>query len=337
MVESTGFAGVLGASVRSVSAAARSVLVVGAGVQGLSAGIVLAEAGWPVRIRTSERPRETTSAVAGAMWGPVMLRPAERVHHWAARSHEAFTALARDGDCGVHFTTGTMAARIDFGDVRPPEAELIPDLRSVRPEDLPEGFVWGHRGTVPLIDMPRYLDHLADRFTAAGGELVLSTVPSLAAAAAEAPIVVNCSGVGARELVGDPSVRPVRGQHVVVDNPGIDEFFIEISTAGQWAGFLPHGDRLVLGGVAVEHDWSREPDPRVTEGIVRRCSEIEPRLAHARIREVVCGLRPGRDSVRLSVEEYEGARIVHNYGHAGSGVALSWGCAHEAADLATAT
>ena len=28
-----------------------------------------------------------------------------------------------------------------------------------------------------------------------------------------------------------------------------------------------------------------------------------------------------------------GTRIVHNYGHGGSGVTLSWGCALEVADL----
>lgn len=309
-------------------------LVIGAGVQGLSAGVVLAEAGWSVRIRTAERPRETTSAVAGAMWGPVMLQPADRVQRWAARSHEVFSELARDGATGVHLVTGTMAARFDLGDVRPPEAELMADLRAARPDELPEGFVWGHRATVPLIDMPRYLDYLTDRFTGAGGELILSQVSSLADAAAESATVINCTGVGARELVGDPSVRPVRGQHVVVANPGVDEFFMEISTSGQWASFMPHGDRLVLGGVAVEHDWNREPDPRVTAGILRRCAEIDARLAQPRVREVTVGLRPGRDTVRLSLERYEGARIVHNYGHAGSGVALSWGCADEVAEVA---
>ncbi len=308
--------------------------MIGAGVQGLSAGIVLAEAGWSVRIRTAEWPRETTSAVAGAMWGPVMLEPAERVQRWVTRSHEVFRRLAADPATGVHLAEGTMAARFDLGDALPPGAGLIPDLRRLPVGELPDGFVHGYRATVPLIDMPRYLDYLADRFADAGGKLVRSPVLYLADATAEADTVVNCTGVGARELVGDPSVRPVRGQHAVVDNPGIDEYFIEISFGSQWASYMPHGDRLVLGGVALEHDWSRAPDPRITAGILSRCGAIDQRLAGARVREEIVGLRPGRDTVRLSVEDYEGARIVHNYGHAGNGVALSWGCAHEAAELA---
>lgn len=316
-----------------MTASAVPVLVIGAGVQGLTTGVVLAEAGQRVRIRTADRPQDTTSAVAGAMWGPAMLRPAERVLYWVTRSHAEFTALARDENSGVHLAAGRMAARFDLGDAVPSEAKLIPDLRPCTPEELPEGFVSGYHATVPLIDMPRYLDYLVARFQAAGGELQLSPVPSLADAVAESPTVVNCTGVGARELVGDPGVRPVRGQHVVVRNPGIDEYFIELSDSGEFAAYMPHGDRVVLGGVAVEHDWNLVPRREVSEGIRRRCAEVEPRLADAEVLADLVGLRPGREAVRVEVEEYEGGRIIHNYGHGGSGVALSWGCAFEAVDL----
>ncbi|MEU5847878.1 FAD-dependent oxidoreductase [Saccharopolyspora shandongensis] len=310
------------------------VLVIGAGVQGLTTGVVLAEAGRRVRIRTADRPQDTTSAVAGAMWGPAMLRPADRVLYWVTRSHAEFTALARDEDSGVHLTAGRMAARFDLGDSVPPEVRLIPDLRRCAPEELPDGFVSGYRATVPLIDMPRYLDHLVARFHDAGGDLRLSPVPTLAEAVAESATVVNCTGIGARELVGDPGVHPVRGQHVVVRNPGIDEYFIELSDSGEFTSYMPHGDRVVLGGVAADQDWNRTPRREDSEGIRRRCAEVEPRLADAEVLAELVGLRPGRESVRVEVEHYEGARIIHNYGHGGCGVALSWGCAFEAADLA---
>ncbi|MGW1676547.1 FAD-dependent oxidoreductase [Saccharopolyspora sp. NPDC002376] len=310
------------------------VLVIGAGVQGLTCGVVLAEAGRPVRIRTEDRPRETTSAMAGAMWGPAQLRPAEQVLYWVTRSHAEFTALARDDTSGVHLSTGRMAARFDLGDAVPTEARLIPDLRRCTPDELPEGFVSGYWGTVPLIDMPRYLDHLVARFRNAGGDLQLSPVPTLADAAAEAKTVVNCTGVGARELVGDPGVHPVRGQHVVVRNPGIDEYFVELTDSGEFTSYMPHGDRVVLGGVAEDQEWNRVVRPGVSAGIRRRCAAIEPRLGEAEVLEELVGLRPGRESVRVEVEHYEGARIIHNYGHGGCGVALSWGCAFEVADLA---
>ncbi|WP_461152430.1 FAD-dependent oxidoreductase [Saccharopolyspora tripterygii] len=309
------------------------VLVIGAGVHGLTCGVVLAEAGRQVLIRTAERPRETTSAVAGAMWGPARLKPADRVLYWATLSHAEFTALARDENSGVHLAPGRMAARFDLGDVVPPETKLVPDLRRCDEHELPDGFVWGCSATVPLIDMPRYLDHLLARFQAAGGEIRLGPVQSLADAAAESATVVNCTGVGAHELVGDPGVHPVLGQHVVVRNPGIDEYFIELSEGGEFTSWMPHGDRVVLGGVSLEHDWRRTPRADLSAGIRRRVAALEPRLADAEVLEETVGLRPGRESVRVEVERYEGARIIHDYGHAGSGVGLSWGCAYEVADL----
>ncbi|MFR9729926.1 FAD-dependent oxidoreductase [Saccharopolyspora sp. MS10] len=309
------------------------VLVIGAGVIGLSTAVTLAESGVPVRVRTDQRPAETTSAVAGAMWGPALLRPAERVRRWVADSYPRLVALAADESTGVHLAAGRMAARVDLGDQVPPEALLLPDLRPCTPGELPEGFRSGYRATAPLIDMPRYLEHLTGRFLAAGGELLLSPVSSLAEAVEEASRIVDCTGVGARELVGDPGVRPVRGQHVIVRNPGLDEYFVEVGGAEEFTAWFPHGDRVVLGGVAVEHDWSRVPDRATGAAILRRCAQAEPRLAGAEVLGQQVGLRPGREAVRLEVERIGGATVVHNYGHSGAGVALSWGCAAEAAEL----
>ncbi|QGK72031.1 FAD-dependent oxidoreductase [Allosaccharopolyspora coralli] len=311
-------------------------LVVGAGVQGLTTATVLAESGVDVRVRTAEAPRDTTSSVAAAMWGPTFLQPTERVTGWTLDSHAAFTALADEQDTGVRIVGGRVAARIDLGDEIPDEARAVSDLAPCAPSDLPAGFVSGYRMSVPLIDMPGYLEYLVDRLVRAGGRLSLSPVSTLRAATEDAPIVVNCTGVGAHELVGDPQVRPVRGQHVVVRNPGIEEYFMEVGPDDRWAGIFPHGERLILGGDAREHDWNRESDPVSTSGILRRCAAIDDRLAEPVVLDVMVGLRPGRPAVRLEIEDYEGARIVHNYGHGGGGVTLSWGCAHEAAALAAA-
>ncbi|EUA43096.1 FAD dependent oxidoreductase family protein [Mycobacterium xenopi 3993] len=78
------------------------------------------------------------------------------------------------------------------------------------------------------------------------------------------------------------------------------------------------------------------PLPDVTERILQRCRAIEPRLADAEVVETITGLRPGRPAVRVEVEPVGRARCVHNYGHGGNGVTLSWGCARQAARLVLA-
>jgi len=178
-----------------------------------------------------------------------------------------------------------------------------------------------------------YLEYLTGRLAAAGGRIVLRTVSSLTDLAAEAPLIVNCAGLGAGELTGDDLVRPIRGQHVIVDNPGLEEFFIEAPFTPAWAAYWPYPEHVVLGGTQSTDNTSTEPDPEIGEQILRRCIEVEPRLHRARVRGHQVGLRPARPAVRLEVEQIGAARCVHNYGHGGSGVTLSWGSAHTAAAL----
>ena len=69
--------------------------------------------------------------------------------------------------------------------------------------------------------------------------------------------------------------------------------------------------------------------------ILRRCREIAPTLAEAAVIEHVVGLRPGRPTVRLEEDTLDepGPRILHNYGHGGAGITISWGCADEVTAL----
>jgi D-amino-acid oxidase len=302
------------------------VVVVGAGVIGLTTAICLAEAGLRVRVVTAKPPLETTSVVAGALWGkgPGLSDPADRIAAWSAVTFAEFAALADDPGSGVHFTRGREVTR---DAVAPPPSELARAVRRCAPDELPAGFADGHWLTVPTVYMPAYLSLLTDRLARAGGVITPGVVRTLADVTA--PVAVNCTGVGARDLVPDETVRPVRGQHVVVANPGIDEFFVEETDDPAWVSFFPHGDRVVLGGVAGTDDWNLTPDPVIAEAIVRRCAAVEPRLADAPVLAQLVGLRPTRPEVRLADDQRDGTRWVHNYGHGGMGVTLSWGCARD--------
>lgn len=74
----------------------------------------------------------------------------------------------------------------------------------------------------------------------------------------------------------------------------------------------------------------------MAEAIVRRCATLRPEIAGARIIDHRVGLRPARDAVRLERELLPDGRVlVHNYGHGGAGITVAWGCAREAAELAS--
>jgi D-amino-acid oxidase len=304
------------------------VLVLGAGVIGLTSAVCLAEAGRTVRIRTAQLPQATTSVVAGAMWGrgPGVQEPADRIDTWMRTTLLDLTELADDPASGVRFARGREVTRAPEA---PTPVSGAREVQRCTTADLPAGFEDGYWLTVPLVDMPCHLAYLEARFRDAGGRLEQATVHDAGAA----PVVVNCTGLGARELVPDPAVVPIRGQHVVVTNPGLTEFFVEETDAASWVSFFPHGDRVVLGGVAVRDSWDLAPDPRTAAAIVARCAEVEPRLGDAEITAHLVGLRPGRSAVRLDEEHRNGTRWIHNYGHGGMGVTLSWGCARDVVTL----
>jgi D-amino-acid oxidase len=328
------------------------VLVVGAGVSGLTTAICLAESGARVVIRAAAPPAEPTSSVAGAIWGPHLVEESPRVARWGLQTLAVLRELAADPATGVRIAAGVEAAR-GTPPGGTPDAPPVPldwqrELAAVPcpAAGLPGGFASGWRYNAPLVRMPAYLGYLHARFGAAGGRFDAGVVRSLAGAAAEhgARAVLNCTGSGARDLASDRGVRAFRGQVVVAENPGRTEFCIGLPDATTELVYLfPHGDILVLGGTENADDWNPRPVPAVADRILRDCAAVEPRVTGIRVLGHRVGLRPFRPQVRLEAEPPGAARaghgpgpvVVHNYGHGGAGITLSWGCAREAAALVT--
>ncbi|MFD7444965.1 FAD-dependent oxidoreductase [Streptomyces sp. NPDC059909] len=317
------------------------VIVVGSGVIGLTTAVVLAGQGRRVRVWTREPAGETTSAVAGALWWPYRIEPQERVGAWSLTSLRVHEELAaRPEETGVRLVPGVHAGVLLDG--LGPWARQVADLRQLPADEVPAGHGSALAARLPLVDMPVHLAWLRARLEAAGGAVETREVRSPAEAAAEAPVVVNCTGLGARELVPDPEVTAVRGQLVLVENPGITSWFTaadEASSATTY--FFPQPGRLILGGTADEgHGASapdRVPDPATAAAIVERCARIRPEIADARVLGHRVGLRPVRSKgVRLERDgeaPAAGTQLIHNYGHGGAGVTVAWGCAYAVASL----
>src|ERR1022692_1087046 len=82
------------------------VVVLGAGVIGLTTAVTVAEGGHRVLVRTAEPPGATTSAAAGALWGPWLAEPRDRVLGWASHTLDVLTRLATQHGTGVRMTAG---------------------------------------------------------------------------------------------------------------------------------------------------------------------------------------------------------------------------------------
>ncbi|MFF5503903.1 FAD-dependent oxidoreductase [Streptomyces roseolus] len=313
------------------------VIVVGGGVVGLTTAVVLAERGLRVRVWARDPAEATTSAVAGALWWPYRIEPAEEAGVWALESLEVYGELAgAPRETGVRWVPGVHAdTRLDGLGAW---AARVPGLRQLPPDEVPGPYATGLAARLPLIDMPVHLAWLRGRLEAAGGVVERRAVAAWEEPAAAAPVVVNCTGLAARELVPDAGLRPVRGQLVLVENPGVEEWFTAADAgAAETTYFFPQPGRLVLGGTAEEGAEGREPDRATAAGIVARCARIRPEIAGARVLGHRVGLRPARAAgVRVEgVRLPGGGLLVHHYGHGGAGVTVAWGCARRAADLVT--
>jgi D-amino-acid oxidase len=310
-------------------------IVVGAGISGLSCAHELLAAGFEVEVWAREPATRSVSTVAAAFWYPYQVDPPERVLEWARRAYQRFCELARRPATGV--TLHEAIEVFPAAAARPLWADAVPDFRDARPEELPPGRTHGFCFTAPVIETPIYAPWLRAEVERAGGRFVARELRSLAPALEAAPVVVNASGLGARELVGDTRVHPVRGQIMSIENPGLARVLVDEHGPDGIAYVVPRSGDCVLGGTFEPDVPHTAPDPAAREAILERCRALEPALASAALREDKVGLRPCRDAVRLELEEVDDGRVIaHDYGHGGAGVTLSWGCAGELVDLLVA-
>lgn len=310
----------------------RDAVVVGAGISGLSTAVLLREAGWRVRIVAERPPAGSTSWLAAAVWFPTRVGPRDKVLDWGVRTYRALAEQARDGVPGVVMRQSLALYREQPR--TPWWAEAVGGVRTARADELPPGYRHGLRFVVPLVEMPVHLPWLLDRFLAGGGTVSRRRLDSLDEAAEDADLVVNCAGLGARELADDPSVIPVRGQIVRVGNPGLTVSVRDEHHPGGRAYVHPRDTDCILGGTLDENVWDDTPDPDTARSIVARCGDLAPALRDAPVLEHIAGLRPARPEVRLE-RDAERPWLIHNYGHGGSGITLSWGCARDVVSQAT--
>jgi D-amino-acid oxidase len=313
------------------------VVVLGAGVVGLTAAVRLLEAGAQVEVVTAGAAESTTSWLAAAVWYPTYVGPPREVARWGRDTYDVLGRQAADGVPGVRMLESLALYRRPPG--HEPWMDAVDAVRPATPEELPPGYPHGLRYAVPLVEMPAHLPWLAGLVEELGGSLRRQQVQSLdELCRPDVDVLVNCSGLAARQLAGDASVVPVRGQIVRVTNPGLTLSVRDEEHPLGRAYVHPRTADCILGGTLEVGRWETEPDPAAADSILRRCRDLVPELAAAEVLEHVVGLRPGRPEVRLEEggRAPSGTRVVHDYGHGGAGITLAWGCAEDVARLVLA-
>jgi D-amino-acid oxidase len=300
------------------------IVVIGAGVVGLTTAGVLQEAGHPVRVVSADRPERTTSAAAGAVWYPFAVGPPEAVNRWARATRAWLLALARDvPEAGVDVITVRECAT----DARRPWwAEAIEGIRLVEgPQPSGARLAWEFEAprAEPSLHL-RWLESRLERPIEIRRVHRLEDVPG--------DLVVNCTGIGARRLTGDTSLRALLGQTVLVEPGEVDmrAMYGDERDLSAMLYVIPRRAEVVIGGCAVpvEGDVIPPADPALRTAFLERARVAGFR--HGRLLRDAVGLRPVRPEVRVE----RVGRVIHHYGHGGAGYTLARGSAAEVVSLA---
>jgi D-amino-acid oxidase len=312
----------------------KPIAVIGQGIMGLSCAQRLLEAGFPVDIFSKDDFWKTTSTSAGAYWWPHRAYPEERVSIWSKETYNVFKKDKDDPNTGITFE---KHLRFCFDpDDSAYVLHLVDEWEEVNGSDYGLDCAEVFLVTLPVIDVPTYMPFLKQKVQASGGRILIRDIKKFAELFTDYGLVINCSGIGARELANDNGVFPIRGQLVRVSpSPEISRSTRVYQKKDEMTLVLPRTSDIILGGTSQDNDWSLEVRDEDTRDILNRCRKVVPALENCEVLGATVGLRPGREVVRLELERTgDGNAVIHNYGHGGGGYTVAWGCANEVRDLA---
>eukprot|EP00730_Choanoeca_flexa_P000767 TRINITY_DN10328_c0_g1_i1.p1 TRINITY_DN10328_c0_g1~~TRINITY_DN10328_c0_g1_i1.p1 ORF type:complete len:331 (+),score=29.74 TRINITY_DN10328_c0_g1_i1:176-1168(+) len=313
-------------------------VILGGGVVGLTTALHL-RTSLPKSIQIELVARDfganTTSHWAGAYWIAAVNDYLTEDKPRAIVTYEHLSKLLAVPESGVRLVPGTVYLKRSQRTTDVWFRDVVQDFQWLSQEEIPPSLAAasGFRCKTLFANMPVYLDYLRQQLDQLGVHIAQRHVNRLSdlQRSGEQICVVNCCGLSAQNLVDvhDDTLYPIRGQIELVKHDS-DEF-VTLREGEHPISILPRGDgTAVLNGTYDADNYDLNPDATVSKAIRERCAMLDPRVQHAPNITSHVALRPARrGGVRLEAEHTDQGMVVHNYGHGGRGLVLSYGCANE--------
>lgn len=290
---------------KALAGGARAVAVIGCGALGLTTATVLRRAGADVTIYAAERLEDTRSARATGTWSPDSRIAAEGAT--AAGFPELWEAMCRTSFRTFQNYVGLAGSPVEWSeryslfDAAPaarhePAAngaprfvslidrvrDITPRQAPVPPEENPFPVANVRRGASLQFNVTEYAHVLMTDFLLAGGRIErrVFNAPGELTGLKE-PVIVNCTGYGARALWKDESIVPVRGQIAwLIPQPEVNYglYYRHISV-------LPRRDGIVIQQVGEDESYGYGVDQETPD-------MAEANAAVATIAELFARMRP---------------------------------------------
>jgi glycine/D-amino acid oxidase-like deaminating enzyme len=261
---------------------ARRAAVIGCGSVGLTCARQLQRRGFDVTIYAAAIPPNVTSNMSLAGFTPSsgLVINDRRTAEWDAQYRRAYDIAYRQLQlfAGNPLSGVSWLDNISLTDNLPAEAPPnaarapLPDGAETEreifgPGEHPFQTKYAIRSPQIRIEPNIYLDFLMRDVILFGGKIVVrkfDTERDLASLSE--PIVINCTGLGARDLFGDKELIPLKGQLVVLVPQDEIKYHTNGGTHERPAPgqlgihMMSRRDGIILGGTSQRDVWTLEPD-----------------------------------------------------------------------------
>lgn len=345
------------------------VVVVGAGVVGLTSALVLAERGYSVAVVAESLPTDVPNSSYTSAWAGAHFRPFPssqpndpRESSYTRETYQWFKELVKSNpESSVKFVVGEEY--IEDAPQRylqwKAQEQGIEDFKIIDPNQtgrfFPKPVNFGCRYKTWVLNPPLYLAFLMRRLQMSYRVKFIktrfNTLRNVFLSYPDVSFVVNATGQGLQLDGGyDPLSFPIRGQTLLLrppspDHPYKDRTITHQSSDGKWTFVIPRpfDGGVIVGGTKQVNAIHDQPNSQDTQEIVKNARVMFPELFggpefDADIVQTNVGFRPARKGgSRIELETVENntkdRAIVHAYGAGGMGYEMSYGIAKAVAQI----